>query len=176
MMEGRKIFGSFVIAIALFFFWPTVVGIWQEVSVLRAAVVEREGLLKQRQDILANINSAYTDYQTKLNQQDGQKFTELVPVRKNTAELISAIQDIADNSGITVNEIHINEGKDITGQFKTFTISLDMGGSYSALRSFLKGLEQYVRLLNVNNLKIASDTQTPGRLRFTLQADTYFLK
>lgn len=176
MIDSRKIFGAFIIAIALFFFWPTVIGSWQEVSALRAAAAEREDLLSKRQETLAKVASVYADYQSKLSQQDSQKFAALVPVRKDIAELTSAIQDIADNSGIAVNEVQISEGKDTTGQFKTFSLSLNTQGSYASLHSFLQGLEQYVRLLNVNTIQITSDTQDPGRLHFTIKADTYFLK
>jgi len=176
MIDSRKIFGAFIIAIALFFIWSTVIGSWQEVSALRAAVTEREGLLSQRQDILAKVSSAYADYQSKLNQQDSQKFAGLVPVHKDMAELVSATQDIADNSGIAIREVQIGESKDSAGQFKALSLNLNMSGSYASLRSFLESLEQYVRLLNVDVIQIISDTQNPGRLRFTLRADTYFLK
>lgn len=176
MIDSRKIFGAFIIAIALFFFWPTVIGSWQEASALRAAVAEREDLLAKRQEILTDVTVAYAEYQDKLTEQDNQKFASLIPVRKDTAELISAMQEIADNSGIAINEVQINEGKSSSGSFKSFSLNIDMRGSYTSLRSFLEGLEQYVRLLNVNVIQITSDTQNPGRLRFTVRADTYFLQ
>jgi len=177
MMDGRKIFGAFTIAIAVFFFWPAVIGTWQEVSALRSAVAERETLLKQRQDILANINAAYAHHQTKLTQQDGQKFSALVPVHKDTAEIISAIQDMSTEAGIVISQIRITENKPTgTEQFKTLTLALEMKGSYASLREFLTNLEKYVRLLNVNAIAISSDPNTTGKLKFSVRADAYFLK
>ena len=61
-MDGRKIFGSFTIAIALFFFWVSVVGTWQEVSALRGAVAERQQLLDTRTQVLASIQASWKEY------------------------------------------------------------------------------------------------------------------
>ena len=177
MITGKKIFGAFAVAVALFFFWPAVVGKWQTVSALRRAQAERQDLLRARQEILASAAAAYQEYTTKLDAADGQKFAALVPVRKQQAELISAIQDMAAGSGMTVNEVRISEeaGKGDT-RFKALSMSLDMGGTYRALRTFLADLEQYVRLLNVDSIEVSRDTSIPGRLKFSVKASAYFLK
>ena len=104
-MDGKKIFGAFVVAIALFFFWPVVFGSWQEIGALKAAVSERQDLVTQRKEVLANVSSLYTNYKNKLTAQDSLKFSSLIPVRKDSAELISAIQSIANDSSLTVKEI-----------------------------------------------------------------------
>lgn len=177
MSQGRKIFGAFVIAIALFFFWPAVLGTWQEVSVLRASVAEREQLLEKRNEILANIASEYAAYTSKIQAQDGQRFLSLVPVRKDTAELVSAIEDIATGAGITVGEMRIDESKTkVSEQFKTLSLTLEMTGSYASLRTFLTDLEAYVRLLNVDSIEVTTDTQRPGQLKFAVRADTFFIQ
>jgi len=176
MIDGKKIFGAFMVAIAMFFFWPAVVGTWQQVSALRATVAERQDLLTKRQEILASVNAAYQDYTAKLNAQDGQKFAALVPIRKDQAELVSAMQDIATATGMTLNEVRLGEDSAKSGQFKTLTLNLDMGGSYQSLRMFLTDLEQYVRLLNVDSIEVSEDARIPGHLKFAIKANAYFLK
>jgi Tfp pilus assembly protein PilO len=178
MSDGRKIFGAFTIAIALFFFWPAVIGSWNEVSALRTAAADRETLLARRTDILAKVDTGYAEYQRKLTEQDGKKFAALVPVHKDSAELVSALQEIANGAGISIGQIRVAEGKATgTDQLNTLSLTIELGGSYTALRAFLSDLERYVRLLNVNMITVAGDGQSGNnKLRFTIRADAYFLK
>lgn len=177
MTTGKNIFGAFTVAIALFFFWPGVVGSWQRVAALRAAAAARQELLAKRTEILANVRTAFQEYQSKLSETDGKKFAELVPVHKDTAEIISAIQDMAGGSGVTLSEIRMSEtAGSATAQFKTLSMNLQLAGSYRSLRTFLTSLEQYVRLLNVDTIEATADTRTPGQLKFAIRADAYFLK
>lgn len=177
MIDGKKIFGAILIAVALFFFWPAAIGTWQEVSALRATVSERQDLLKARTQILADTAAAYQQYTAKLSSQDGLKFAALVPVKKDQAEILSALQDIAASSGVTLGELRVSDatGKE-AGQFKTLSLTMDLTGSYRSLRTFLGDVEQYVRLLNVQTIQATTDPRSPGQLKFTVKADTYFLK
>jgi Tfp pilus assembly protein PilO len=174
-MNSKNIFGAFSLGIALFFFWPAVYGSWQEVSALRQAVSDRQQLLDTRTDILSKASDEYKKYQAALAGVGGQNFAQLVPVRKNAAELVSAAQDIAQTSGVQISQIQITELKGNPGDaYKTLTMSLEMTGSYAGLRTFLTDLENYVRILNVNSIQISADPT--GGLRYIIKADSYFLK
>ncbi len=175
MMDGKKIFGAFAVGIALFFFWPGVVGTFRQVSALRASVAERQQLLTKRQAVLASVDAAYQEYAAKLSAQDGQKFAALIPVKKDQAEIISALQDMATNAGVTLGEVRISESTAApNAQTRTLSLSLDMDGSYHGMRTFLADLESYVRLLNVQSIQASKDTG--GNLKFAIKADAYFLK
>lgn len=175
-MSPKNIFGAFTLAIALFFFWPAVYGSWQEMSALRTALNERKQLLETRTAILATAGQEYSKYQAAISGDTGQNFIQLVPVKKNTAELVSAMQDIAQNSGVQLTQVQIAEAKGKEGDpYKTLSLSLEMSGSYPSLRSFLGSLEQYVRILNVGSIQISAD-KTTGQLRYSVKADSYFLK
>lgn len=177
MTSGKAIFGAFSIAIAAFFFWPTVVGSWQEMQALRAARNERDQLVKDRSALLAKANEQYAAYQAVLAGEGGRAFFSMVPAKKDTAELISAIQAIAADAGAQIGEVRTADtrGK-ATDQYQTLTLTIEMSGSYSALRSFLSGLEQYVRVLSVDSIEVSADTRSPGMLRFGIRADAYFIK
>lgn len=175
-MNPKNIFGTFTLAIALFFFWPAVYGSYQEMSALRSALAERKQLAAERTTILTNAATEYAKYQAAIAGDAGKNFLQLVPVKKNTAELVSAVQDIAQNSGIQVTQVLVTEAKPKTGDpYKTLSLSLEMSGSYPSFRTFLGNLEQYVRILNVGSIQIAADKST-GQLTFAVKADSYFLK
>lgn len=175
-MNPKNIFGAFTLAIALFFFWPAIYGSWQEMLALRSALSERQQLQTERTAILTNADQEYTKYQTTISGDAGRNFIQLVPVKKNTAELVSAMEDIARSSGVQLTQVKIAETKGKEGDpYRTLSLSLEMSGSYPSLRSFLGSLEQYVRILNVGSILVSTD-ETTGQLAFTVKADSYFLK
>jgi Tfp pilus assembly protein PilO len=177
MSSGKRIFGAFTVAVALFFFWPAVIGGWAKVQAMRAAVAEREALLAKRTEILANVQTSYQEYQQRLGAADGTKFAAFVPVRKDAAEIVSALQDIATESGAQLGEVRTTEARTKVGeQYKTLTLTIDLEGSYPAMRGFLERMEQYVRLLNVQSIEVAPDTQNSGALRFSITADAHFIQ
>jgi Tfp pilus assembly protein PilO len=178
MTSGKNIFGAFTVAVALFFFWTAVVGSWQKVSALKDARDARNQLLQQRTAILDKIAKEYRTYTANVSGDARTRFSAVVPVKKDTAELVSAVQAMTSDAGLQLNELKTTDATKSGGgdQFRTISLNLDLSGSYPALRTFLGDLEQYVRILNVNTIEVNADTKAAGRLRFTIRADAYFLK
>lgn len=176
MTSGKRIFGAFVIAIALFFAFPVVLGGFQRIGAFRTAVAEREDLLSQRAAILENVNRQYADYAEQSGTDVGRALAAFVPVKKDTAELISALEDIARQSGVTLEEFSIGEarGRPTTGTYETLVLSMKLHGSYGSFQTFLASMESYVRLLNVISLQLSAEDD--GTLAFQLTAELYFLK
>jgi len=176
MTSGKRIVGAFAVAIALFFAFPVVLGGFQRIGAFRTAIAERETLLEQRNATLDNVDVQFAKYSQQANADVGHILTAFVPVRKDTAEIISAIGDIAVQSGIVLEKMSVGEqqaGKQ-AGSYKTLTLDMNLTGSYSSLRTFLTNVETYVRLLNVDSLKVS--TQPSGALSFEVIANAYFLK
>lgn len=177
MSSGKRIFGAFSVAIALFFVWPAIVGGWMRVNAMRAAVAEREEILLKREEILADVQEQYAELFRRTGTQEGQKFSAFVPVKKDAAEVVSALQGIAVESGATLLEVRTSEPRPKSGQQqKVLSLSIDLQGSYASLRGFLAGMEQYVRLVNVQSIEAAPDSRQPGLVRFAIEADAYFLQ
>jgi Tfp pilus assembly protein PilO len=175
MTSGKRIIGALAIAIALFFAFPVVLGGFQRISAFRAAVVERETLLAQRATILSNVDAQYAAYSRQSGTDVGRTLAAFVPVKKDTAEIISAIGDIAVQSGVVLEGLSVGEQKSgQQGSYRTLSLTMKLSGSYSSLRAFLGNVEAYVRLLNVMSLKVG--TQQSGALSFEVNANAYFLK
>jgi Tfp pilus assembly protein PilO len=175
-MNAKNIFGAFTLAVALFFVWPAVFGSWAQVSALRSALADRQALADQRTAILSKADQEYTQYQTLVSGSSGRAFAELVPVKKDSAELVSALQDIANNSGVQVTQIQVSEAKAKEGsQYQTLSMTITLTGSYPGLRTFLAGLENYVRILNIGAIQISVD-QTTGQFNYSVKADAYFIQ
>ncbi|HXV26804.1 MAG TPA: type 4a pilus biogenesis protein PilO [Candidatus Paceibacterota bacterium] len=173
----RSLFGAFAIAIALFSFWPFVVGRYQQISALREAVQQRESLVQERQESLDNIASELGRYASEVTGDDVDKFSAMVPDARGTAELVSALDAMALSSGMVIAEARLAEARARQGDVtRTVTITLDMQGRYENFKTFLGELERSVRLLNVNTIEITEDIQRPGQQRYSVRADAYFLR
>ena len=176
MSNSKSLFGAFVLAAAMFTVWPGVFGAYGRVQALRDAKAARETLLAERTKILSDASSEYAAYTAVTTGEAGRAFEALVPVGRDGAELLSALDDMATRAGVTLSQVSVSEAKQAKGQtYQTMTIRTDLSGSYSGLRTFLASLEQYVRVLNVQALEVSEDNKTGG-LQFSLQADAYFIK
>ena len=174
---GKSIFGSLVVAIGLFLFWPLVLGSWDRLSVLQEARIERQELLKRRIGALDKINKEFVEYQKVIEGPDGKKFIALVPTKKNVPEIISAINEVSASSGVEIRELAINEGKNPPSQgYRILQIALEISGQYESARAFLDRLEEYVRILNVDSLEISADPRSSNQLNITVRAQTYHIQ
>lgn len=175
-MNAKNVFGAVTVAIALFFLWPAVFGSWSEMNALKAALAERTQILADREAILADASKEYTTLQDIMKGSTATTFTSLIPVQKDTAELISAASAIATNSGLQLTTISINEPEKPKKDeaYYSMRISMELAGEYSGVRSFLRDFESYVRVLNVKSLSLSQDDQ--AGMRIEMEAETYFIK
>lgn len=175
-MGARNIFGAFVIALAMFSFWPFVVGRYQQVSSLRQALAERQALVDSRQSALENFTRERDRYESQLSGPDRAKFSAMVPQRRSTAELVSAMDAIASGTGMRMADINVSEERARKGDVTlSVTISVELEGRYEGFRAYMAQLERSVRLLDVESIDIATDDRTGGQT-YSVTARAYFLQ
>ena len=176
-MNAKNIFGAICVAVALFFLWPGVFGAWSQLQALRDARTERQALAAKREEILANATKEYARLKQLLQRSAGTTFSSLVPTKKDSAELVSALSTIAATSGLQLTRFETSEpAVATTGEpYATLVLQIELSGDYGALRTFLTDLETYVRILNVRRLEIARDP-TSGALSYKIEAETYYVK
>lgn len=174
---GKNIFGSIVVAIGLFLFWPLVLGSWDRLALLQEARAEREEILQRRIGTLSKVDTEYAQYAKLIASPEGKKFIALVPLKKNVPEILSAVSDVSASSGVEVVEISVNEDRATKTQgYGVLQLVLDVSGQYESIRAFLDRLEEYVRILNVDSLEIVSDPRNVNVLNVTVRAQTYYIQ
>lgn len=177
-MGARNIFGAFVIALALFSFWPFVVGRYQEVTAMRRGLAEREALVDARQAALDNINVEFEKFQTQLGGRDDlNKFVAIVPAGVDAATILSSVDAIATGTGMQLVEVSVSENRSKkSSKTNSVGIDLELEGRYESFTAFLAQLEQNVRLMDVQTLDVTANAQLPGIMRFQINANAYFLR
>lgn len=171
--KTKQYLGMGLIAIALFLVWTLDVATSSRISALREAIKEREATVAERENILAAVKKFQQDYTAQAA--DAQRFAALVPPRKSTAELVSEIEAMAAQSGITVTNLSTSGNPATGGAYQELNLRLEARGAYAALVSFLAAAERNIRLLDMQTIEISTDAAQASVLTIQLQAKTYFL-
>ena len=166
--------GATLIALAGILFWVLVVPAYNYVGALDVALEEREDILNDRSQTIANISSLTQGYAQRAA--DLQRFSNIVPAQKNSAEIVSTLQALATQNGLILSSIALgsNESREKT-PYVLLSIDIALSGSYPAFRSFLAGFEQNIRVMDI----ISIDASRPGEeptVGFRLKANAYYLK
>ncbi|OGN16586.1 MAG: hypothetical protein A3C88_01760 [Candidatus Yanofskybacteria bacterium RIFCSPHIGHO2_02_FULL_50_12] len=177
MTSSRTYVGAGLIAVAALLFWILAMPAYDYIGGLRIALEERQTIVDNRTAILANIDSLgqqYSEYSA-----DIRRFENIVPATKSAPELVSAIQAIATQNGLTLTSLALTgvpPGKGDMSLYNTQPIDIGLFGSYPSLRSFLEALESNIRLIDVVSIEASPSSENSTVIGFRIKANAYFLK
>lgn len=175
-MSSTKIYiGACIVAIAGVLFWVLLLPMYDGVAAQREALKERSAILDKRNTIIANINSLAKQY---ANQSaDIQRFSAIVPPQKSVPELVSSIQALASQNGLTLTSLGLsgdtNQDKDL---YHLQSINIGLTGSYPAFRSFLAALEHNLRVIDIISIDASPTTENSPIIGFRIKGNAYYIK
>lgn len=172
---NKNYLGIGLIGLALIVFWIFGMPAWDRISLLNDAIAEREDILSSRTDILRKIDDLNKQYQERSS--DVAKISSVVPNAKSSAELVSTIEAITQQTGLQLVEITMGGSGDQQQELQTVFVELGLIGNYPSLTAFLDFAEKNLRLIDVFELS-ASQTSVPGAqvvLNFRVKANAYYL-
>ena len=112
---------------------------------------------------------------------------QALPVEDDVPTLITQLEQVAKQSGVGVQHLGFGEGKSATkegeedagpsGRVKTISLTAVVDGSYSALQTFLRNLENTSRVINVTNFRFspAQKKEEEVSLSITLGLEAFYL-
>src|SRR6266498_2000765 len=170
----KNLVGTILLTGAMFLFWVLDFHTYQKISVFRNAVDERESTVQEYETVLSSVAKMKKEYNQRLT--DIRKFSAVIPVNKSSAELVSALENIAAQSGIQLGQITFNTSTPNQElPYKILAVTINARGGYLGLTTFLNALEKNIRLLDVDtaeaSLPEAIQTST---LDIKIQANAYF--
>ena len=137
---------------------------------------------------LQSLRDNLLEKKKKLSRADLDRLEKLIPENADNVKLIMNLQDIAKTYGLTMETASSDKkDKDKKGKGgkQTFDIetkdygiiSLDfnISGSYDGFISFIKDIEDNLRITDIKNLSIEG-TDDAKKFNFALKVDTYWLK
>ena len=177
---NRTLIASIIVAAGAFAFFVLVLPEFTSVKNTRAALQVRQALIEEKNTELKNI--AELNKQYKARQASIVKLTTFMPELKRVDQVVSSIQQIANQSGLSLAAMSTAaaaETGEATGYKKTF-VSFDVVGQYPPFVNFLKLLEQNLRLYDIFEI-IGSMTSKVGGggqnlVNFSVKLNAYNLK
>lgn len=105
-----------------------------------------------------------------------------LPEKENIPELLSQIEKIASESGVSIRALHFGTGPSEPGKagkekkYSTVQLQAEADGSYANLGSFLTNLENASRLIFVDSLRFSQETiRDTQRLRVSLALTSFYV-
>lgn len=175
---NKHIWSAVIVAIAGGLFFVLVLPEFKAISGVREDIKQRKAILAERQSALQNIKTLDSQYNQR--QSDIKKVLTFLPEDKRNDEIISSIQAASIQSGIQLTGLGITpQTQTKSNAYLTTFISVDGIGSYGSLLTFLRELEQYLRLYDIVDLNISHAT-TAGAgtdaLNISIKINTYNLR
>ncbi|OGN06103.1 MAG: hypothetical protein A2750_04060 [Candidatus Yanofskybacteria bacterium RIFCSPHIGHO2_01_FULL_45_42] len=176
MISQRSYITAALISFALFLSLGLLLPKYQNIFAMRAALGEREKILNERSEIIQNINLLSAEYENR--SADIAKLASLIPETKETAELVSALENIATRSGLQLNNLKLTEEKSdkTKSAYNTLAADMTLNGSYLSFLIFLDNLEKNIRIIDVASFEITPKAALTNILTINLKANAYFLK
>jgi len=175
MNPFRTYIGALLVAIAGIIFWVLLVPTYDNIMAQREAITERADILKNRGNIITNINALTQEYVNK--SVDITRFAAIVPAQKSVPEIISSIQTLATQNGLQLTTITLSGGANKnTNSYQEQSIDLGLAGSYPAFKSFLMALEKNIRLIDIISLDASPTSDNSPIISFRIKGNAYYLK
>lgn len=174
-ITNKNYLGVGLASFAIIVFWVFGMPAWDKISLLNEAIAERETILSSRKNILARIKDLNSQYRQRTSEVS--KISSVVPNTKSTAELVSAIEAVTQQTGLQLTEITMRESGNPQEELQTTFVELGLIGTYPSLIAFLDLMEKNLRLIDVLELN-AGKTSAPGQqiaLSFRVKANAYYL-
>ena len=176
-MNYKKLIGAGLAAIGLILFAVLVWPLFHAVVEAREQIESRNAVLEQKKVVLNKI----TDLKSKADSRRAEinQLASVLPKEKKMHEVVVNIEDIANQSGITLRDFQSAELISLEGNkdYKTIQVDIDGSGSYQSVLNFIKLLEKNLRIFDVQGFTVSLDTSGAGTdaLNFDLKLFTYYL-
>ena len=135
--------------------------IQQQITRQQAALRQLEDELIQKQSIANNLAQFKREKEI-LERRLQQALTEL-PNEANIDELIKSLAEVANKSGLTINDIQPQAERALSF-YAEIPIVMAVTGNYHEIAVFLDALSKLARIVNVNNIKMVTPRQAGDKL------------
>ena len=183
----KNIFSIIVIIISITTFILFVRPQYTEIKELEAQSSQLDGVLDNARK-LQRLRDDLLQKQQEITGADVARLEKLIPENSDNVKLILEFQKIAEQYNLqieTASSSKDNEEVEAGGQnidietkdYGIITIDFTLSGAYDDFISFLKSVEENLRLADVRSMSISpAGGENIGSYSYTLSIDTYWLK
>ncbi len=121
-----------------------------------------------KKEYLKNLNELKIVYNN-LSDEEKNKLEQILPLKKDFPNLFVHFENLVQQNGFQLGGIDFKE-ENFTERIKALNINLGLkGGNYQLLKSFLKNLEEDIKMIDVGSVSFTKEG-------YSLTLKTYYLK
>jgi Tfp pilus assembly protein PilO len=167
-------------SVGIFVFFTN--GQYQNIKVLQKDIAGYESALGKSKQVLLKREELQNKYK-QFSNSDLVYLTKMLPDHVDNVQLILDINGIARKHGMSIGRIQINQDQPNntsapigpnTAPYASILVSFRTIASYESFVSFIKDLEQGLRLVDVTDLVFKADQK--GQNEYAVTIRTYWLK
>lgn len=187
----KKAIPIILVILAIGFFVFIIDPQYKEVQLLIEEKEDNDVMLDLAQELQRKRDILHESFNA-ISAEDRQQLEKLIPDTVDNVRLILAINNVAEQYGVVIRNIRVfREGAegpdapsnvvssvDATGDIGTITLSFSIDATYDIFISFMKDLEEALRIVDIVELDINQiDSDDSGTfLRYSVTIDTYWLR
>lgn len=174
MTSYKKLIGAGLAGLAVILFFIMALPAWQSISNFQAEIKTRQGTLDQKTALVQKI--ADWKKETLDNEGNLDKLATILPQDKKTQDIIVGLEDIAKTAGIQMKSLRTGAVSQTGGSnagYQLFQVEVSGSGQYKAIVDFIKSLEKNLRIFDVQQITISTDTSASSSGGLNLQAKFY---
>lgn len=188
--KNKTILPLVFLALTLLFIWK----IWPMLSGISKDKKEMQflgGENARLEELSAKINALNSLYRK--NESSVAKFSLILPDKDDKANMTAAFESLASANGLIIGKIIFSEpqekkaqlgnaSKELKKDYDTKNIELNLQGSYSSFKNFLKTLENNLRAMDISSVSFSPSQSIPGASSrpapyiFNLKLKTYLAR
>ena len=178
----RAIITIFFLAGAATIFFVKSQPVFNETKNLKEQVAAFDGALANAREIDATKSELIAKYNN-IPQEDIDRLNKIIPSQTDAIKFIMEVDDIIKNNGMILRSIDVkNTGDSKTASqpgeksklFETVSFAMKIAGSYESFFSFLKNMEENLRLTDINSIKLTPAAAAQNLYEFDVEASAYF--
>ncbi len=133
--------------------------------------LQKEWLEKRQLPSSGTADKAYIYYQGK---KDLEVFNSKLPPKKDFAQVIGGIMEIASNSGLSISNIAYKPVLIKERNLLVYTLGFGVSGSYAAIKSFITDIERSPYILSIDSVSLARENLLQDSVKFSIQVSAFF--
>jgi len=178
---------SLALSIALVFFF--IFSQWPLIKNLKIELTQKKQILNELNELLDKVNQIEEKYQEVSD--STQKIFLGLPTKKDISYLLVHFETLASDNGLLLESINfgqMNEDKKqeidkspkLLSNLPSFSVGLNIAGSYDAFKNYLNALENSVRLMDIKSVNFVASNRDSfstdlGIFEFNLGINVYYL-
>ncbi len=196
-MNSKLIINSVVSAIIFLVVWFLLIPSWNDVSALRKEVGLKKTSIELEKKIIEKLNSINQVLDSQKS--NVERLEQAIPTSEFKPELISIMESLANQNGLSLVSINIEAPNEATGAasnrrgqtapketISKLLININASGTYSSFQSWLEAVQKSLRIIDVSKISfsITKKKTTEGEdlpnidpsIDYNIGMKTYILK